>query len=201
MDAQDEVKRHVLDDSDHVHKLVIMLAHACGGIAVQGKMKMQKIVFMLSHIGDKTGEMGFYPDTHGPYSNIVDGEIRYLNDLGILSTDGNRTRLTNAGRAVAERLADEDPRLFKVIERYKEMFNDMSTNEILTYVYGSYPSMAVRSAVRAKLEQDVEKHVMSMLRKGKISSGKATDLLGKDRMDVIETAVKKGIQVFEFDAV
>ena len=201
MDAQDEVKRHMWDDGDHVHKLVVMLAHACGGIAVQRKMKMQKNVFMLSHIGDKTGEMGFYPDTHGPYSDIVDGEIRYLNDLGILSTDGNRTRLTNAGRAVAERLADEDPRLFKVVERYKEMFNDMSTNEILTYVYRSYPSMATHSAARAELEQDVEKHVMSMLRKGKIRSGKAAELLGKDRMDVIETAVKKGIQVFEFDAV
>ena len=200
MDMQNEVKCYVLEDSDHIHKLVIMLAHACGGIAVQGKVKMQNIAFMLSHIGDKTGEMGFYPDMHGPYSDIVDGEIRYLNDLGIL-TDGNRTRLTNTGRSVADRLADEDPRLFKIIGRYKEMFNDMSTNEILTYVYRSYPLMVAHSAARDKLEQDAEKHIMSMLRKEKISSGKAAELLGRDRIDVIKTAVNKGIQVFEFDVV
>ena len=54
MDAQDKGKRHVPDGGDHIHKLVIMLTHACRGIAVQGKMKMQKIVFMLSYIGDKT---------------------------------------------------------------------------------------------------------------------------------------------------
>ena len=199
MDAQDEGKRHMLDDGDHVHKIVVMLAHACGGSPVEGKVKMQKLVFMLSDVDGKVEEAGFYPGTDGPYSDIVDEKIRRLSEMGIL-TGGDRTRLADAGRAAAERLAGEDPDMFEIVEEYKDMFNDMSTEEILTYVHRLYPPMAARSVVRAELEQDAEKHVMSMLRKGKISSGKAADLLGKDRMDVIETAVKKGIQVFEFDA-
>lgn len=198
MDAHDEGKHHVLDD--YTHKLVIMLAHACGGSPIEGKVKMQKIVFMLSDIDDKVVEAGFYPGTDGPYSVIVDERIRRLNEMGILA-DGDRTRLADAGKAMAERLASEDPDMFEIVEEYKDMFNDMNTNEILTYVHRLYPSMATHSIVRAELEQDVEKHVMSMLRKKKISSGKAAVLLGKNRMDVIETAVENGIQVFEFDAV
>ena len=200
MDVHDEGKCYMPDDGDYVHKLVIMLAHACGGSPVDGKVKAQKLVFMLSDVDDRAGEAGFYPGADGPYSDVVDEKIRRLNDLGILA-DGYRTRLADAGRAVAERLAGEDPNMFEVVEEYKDMFNDMSTDEILTYVHLLYPPMAARSMVRTRLERDAEKHVMSMLRKGKISSGKAAELLGRDRQDVIKTAVKKGIQVFEFDEV
>lgn len=199
MDAmEDEVKRHILDDGDDMHRLVIMLAYACDERPVRGKTKMQKMVYMLSRIGDKTDEMGFYPDMHGPYSEILDGEMRYLNDLGILSVDNNKTRISDTGREVAKHLADADLDMFETVERYKEMFNDMSTNEVLTYVYLSCPAMTVRSPAYKELEPHMEKHVMSMLRKEKISSGKAAELLDKSREEIIDKAVKNGIQVMGY---
>lgn len=198
MDDGDEVRRYVLEGDDDMHKLIIMLAHACGGSPVEGNVKLQKLVFMLSDIDDNAEAMGFYPDMYGPYSDIVAGEVRYLSDLGILSIDGNKTGITDAGKSIAEQLAEEDSDMFSTIAEYKEMFNDMSTNEVLTYVYLLYPSMATHSVVRDKLEPDMEKHVMSMLRKRKISSGKAATLLGKSRLYVIEEAVKNGISVLGY---
>ena len=87
--------------------------------------------------------------------------------------------------------------MFGRIGRYKEMFNDMDTDEILTYVWRSYPSSVPRALVD-RLKPDLEKHVLSMLRKKKIGSGKAADLLGKRVKYVIDWAYKNGIYVLEY---
>ena len=49
-----------------------------------------------------------------------------------------------------------------------------------------------------RLEPDIEKHVLSMLRKEKISSGKAAELLGERVKYVIDLAYKNGIYVLEY---
>ena len=198
--VESDVVRHVLDEDNGIHKLVIMLAHACDDRPVQGNTKIQKLAFMLSDVDDNADEMGFYKDMYGPYSDIVEEEMRYLNDLGVLSIDSAQMRLTDAGKAVAKRLADEDPDAFETVARYKEMFNDMSTDELLTYVYLSYPSMTEHSQAYDKLKPHMEKHVMSMLRKAKISSGRAAELLGKSLECVLAEAAKNGIRSWDFEA-
>ena len=195
--VMDKAGRRILSYSDDVHKLAIMLAHACDDIPVQDSMKLQNLMFMLSSTYEKEDEMGFRPGTDGPYSDIVEKEVRRLCDRGILSIEDGETQLTAAGRAIAERLAEKEPDVFGRIGRYKEMFNDMDADEILTYVCRSHPSKVPRSLVD-RLEPDVEKHVLSMLRKEKISSGKAADLLGERVKYVIDLAYKNGIYVLEY---
>lgn len=187
------VERHVLPDCADARKLVIMLAHAGGGSPVRDEAKMQNLAFMLSSADGGEEKMGFRPGAHGPHSDMVEGEVRHLNDLGILSIDGGKARLTSAGRAVAERLAEEDPGAFETVARYKEMFNDMSDDEILTYVRLAYPAMASSSPAADK--PGAEEHVMSMLRNEKISASKAAELLGESVEYVIDAAFKRGIYV------
>ena len=193
--VMDKAEPRILSYSDDVHKLSIMLAHACDDSPVQDSMKLQNLMFMLSSIDDN--EMGFRPGTDGPYSDIVEEEVRRLCERGILSIENGETRLTAAGRAIAERIAEEDPDAFETIARYKELFNDMDADEILTYVCRSHPSKVPRALVD-RLEPDVEKHVLSMLRKRKISSGKAAELLGERVKYVIDLAYKNGIYVLEY---
>ena len=191
----DKVERSA--SRDDVHELAIMLAHACDDIPVQDSMKLQNLMFMLSNTYEKDDEMGFRPGTDGPYSDIVEKEVRHLGDRGILSIENGETQLTGAGRAIAERLAEKKPDVFGRIGRYKEMFNDMDADEILTYVCRSHPSKVPRALVD-RLEPDVEKHVLSMLRKEKISSGKAAELLGERVKYVIDLAYKNGIYVLGY---
>ena len=193
--VMDEVDHRVLRYGNDVHKLVIMLAHACDNSPVQGNMKLQKLVFMLSSIDDN--EMGFRPDTDGPRSDIVEMEVRHLCDRGILSIENNKIQLTDAGRSVAKHIAEEDLDTFETIARYKEMFNDLDTDEILMYVCRSYPSMVPRSLVD-RLEPDIEKHVLSMLRKEKISGSKAAELLDEGMEYVIDVAYKNGIYIMGY---
>lgn len=186
-------------EGDQLHKIITLLCHACGGEPVRGKTKMQKLVFMLSGIHGGDEEMGFEPDTYGPYSELVEAEERYLESLGVLSRGADRIEITKAGRKIAEALASQEPEMFETVEMYKEMFNDMSTNEVLAYVYGTYPDMAGKSLVYKKIKSEMDKHVMSMLRKEKISSGRATELLGESREYIIKKAAQDGMPVLEAD--
>ena len=193
--VMDKVEHRALRDD--VHELAIMLAHACDDSPVQDNIKLQNLMFMLSSTYEKEVKMGFHPGMDGPYSDIVEREVRHLGDRGILSIENNKTQLTAAGREVAKCLAEKEPDVFGRIGRYKEMFNDMDTDEILTYVWRSYPSSVPRALVD-RLKPDLEKHVLSMLRKKKIGSGKAADLLGKRVKYVIDWAYKNGIYVLEY---
>lgn len=196
MSTMDEMIRHSILEGDRLHKLLVLLSYAGGGEPVRGKTKIQKLVFMLSqlYIGDE--EIGFEPSMYGPYSEIVDGERIYLEGLGVLY-GGDMMGITEAGRKVAETLAVQESDMFKTIERYKSMFNDMSTNEVDAYVYATYPHMAKNSKISEKIKSEMETHVMSMLRKQKITSGKAADMLDKSRDYVIKKAAQNGIPVLE----
>ena len=198
MGALTETIRQSVLEGDQLHKIIVLLCHA-GGEPVRGKTKMQKLVFMLSQIYGRDEEMGFEPDMYGPYSEIVEEEGRYLEGLGILSCRGNRIGITAAGVKIAEVLAQREPEMFKVVARYKTMFNDMTTDEVLAYVYATYPDMAQKSLVSKRIKSGMDKHVMSMLRKRKITSGRAAMLLGKSRYHVVKKAAREGIFVFEVD--
>lgn len=194
----DTIRQSVLD-GDQLHKIIVLLCHAGGDEPVRGRTKMQKLVFMLSQIYGRDEEMGFEPDMYGPYSEIVDEEVRHLEGLGILSSRGNRIGITAAGIKVAEALAEQEPEMFKVVARYKTMFNDMTTNEVLAYVYAMYPDMAKKSLVSKKIKSRMDMYVMSMLRKRKITSGRASMLLGKSRESIIKQCARDGMPVLEAD--
>ena len=194
----DTIRQSVLD-GDQLHKIIVLLCHAGGDEPVRGMTKMQKLVFMLSQIYGRDEEMGFEPDMYGPYSEIVDEEVHHLEGLGILSGRGNRIGITAAGIKAAEALAEQEPEMSKVVARYKIMFNDMTTNEVLAYVYATYPDMAKKSPVYDRIASEMDAHVTSMLRKRKITSGRAAMLLGKSREYVIKKCAREGMPVLEAD--
>lgn len=184
-------------EGGRLRKIIVLLCHAGGGEPVRGKARMQKLAFMLSR---RYGcqETGFEPGARGPYSKIVEEETRYLEEQGILSSDG-RMEITETGRKAAEAIAKRESGMLKIVERYKEMFNDMSEDEILAYVCATYPDMAKSSAAYDSVKSHMERHVMSMLRRQKITSGKAAEMLGEGRECVMKKAARSGVPVLEAD--
>ena len=183
----------ILEGCSEVQKHIILLAHANAGEPVRGRTKLQKMMFMVSDLLEAAGEYGFEADDYGPYSDTVEGEARYLVDVGVLY-QGNEISLTGTGRRLAERLAEsEDKKTVAAISRYKEMLNDLTTKEVLAYAYAAYPEMTVGSQAYRDIERDMEKHVMSMLKKGKITAGRASELMGRDISYVVRRACRMGI--------
>lgn len=86
-------------------------------------------------------------------------------------------------------------RTLEVLREYKETFNDMTTDELLAYVYLAHPETASQSAKYAGLKPRMERLMLSLVRKEKISGQRAAELLGKSYSYVLEKAGKSGIRV------
>lgn len=181
---------------DPLRRLVVLLAASKGGEPIRGRMKLQKMVFMLAcGNGREGGSFGYGASGGGPHSDIVEEEAGHLEDVGVLRTDGEDVSVTQLGREVAGRIADgEDRRTLDRIDRYKEVFNDMTADELLTYVYSSYPDMAARSLTYDRVMSDKERHTVSMLVGGKIALGRAAEILDRPVDDVWRMAGRMRIQ-------
>ena len=192
MDTAEEV----LGKCNPLHRLVVLLAASNGCEPIRGRTKLQKMVFMLTHRrGWEDGPCGYVVGDCGPHSDIVEEEAGRLEEAGILCADGDTISVTQLGREVAGRIADEeDRRTLARIDEYKDVFNDLTTDELLAYVYSAYPGMATGSAAYDRIMPDRERHVMSMLKKGKITSGRASELLGLTLEDVLRMTGRMRVQ-------
>lgn len=183
-----ELHRKILGALDPPQRLIVLLAASNEGAPIMGRTKLQKMVFLLSATSDDmAGRCGYSADNYGPYSEIVGEAARCLGEMGVLRLDdrSGSISITPMGRRVAEGIAEgEDSDALGAIDDCKDMLNDLPTDEVLAYVYSSYPHMARRSVVHDRIMRNMERHVMSMLKKEKISSERAAELLGKP-MDYI----------------
>lgn len=191
-----DAAERALGECSRLHRLVILLAASNEGEPIRGRTKLQTMVFMLTEGEDwEGGPRGYGAGDCGPHSDIVDKEAGRLEEAGILCTDGAGISVTPLGREVAGRIAgEEDRRTLAMIDRYKGMFNDLTADELLAYVYSAYPDTASRSPAYDRVAPSMERHVMSMLKKGKITSERASELLGRPLEDVLGLAGKMRIR-------
>ena len=177
-----ELHRKILATIDPPQRLIVLLAASNGGAPIMGQTKLQKMMFLLSKMSnDMVEQCGYSADNYGPYSEIVGEAARHLGEIGVLSFDdrGENISITLTGRRVAEEIAEgEDDNTLDIIDSCKDMLNDLPTDEVLAYVYSSYPHMAEQSVVYDRIKRNMERHIMSMLKKEKISSERAAELLG-----------------------
>ena len=190
-----DAAERALGTCDPLHRLVILLAASNGGEPIRGKSKLQKMVFMLTE-GEDSGDCpcGCDAGRYGPRSDAVDEGASHLMEAGILCADGAGISVTPLGREVAGRIAAEDRHTLTMIDRYKETFNDLTTDELLAYVYSAYPDTASGSPEYDRVAPSTERHVMSMLKKEKITSERASELLGRPLEDVLGLAGRMRIR-------
>ena len=178
-----ELHQKILATIDPPQRLIVLLAASNGGAPIMGQTKLQKMMFLLSKMSnDMVEQCGYSADNYGPYSEIVGEAARHLGEIGVLCFDnsGRNISITPTGRRVAEEIAEEeDDDTLDIIDSCKDMLNDLSTDEVLAYVYSSYPRMAEQSVVYDRIKRSMERHIMSMLKKEKISSERAAELLEK----------------------
>lgn len=176
-----EPHRKVLGTLDPPQRLVALLAASDGGAPIRGRTRLQSMAFLLSEASDDMVERcGYGAGDRGPHSEIVGEAARRLGEMGVLRLDGGDggISITPMGRRVAVGIAEgEDGDALDAIDACKDMLNDLPADEVFAYVCLSYPRMAKRSAVHDRVMQDMERHVMSMLKKEKISAERAAELL------------------------
>ena len=181
-----DAAKGVLGTCNPLRRLVVLLAAANEGEPIRGMTRLQNIMFMLTEEDGVGHPYGYAASDLGPHSDAVDEEIRCLVGEGILRTDGEDISITRLGKEVADRIAGEEDRLTLImIDEHKDMFNDLAIDELLAYVYSAYPDMAAVPAAHNLTAADRERHIMSMLKKEKITSGRAAELLGCHLEDIL----------------
>ena len=177
MNFEEKVLRTLTD----IQSIIILLVNA-GNIPIKGKTWLQKEMFLLAERVEKIREDASYePDLMGPYSDVIEEELIQLENLGVVSIDDNKISITSSGKQVARILEKKESiEVLQYIGDYKEFLNDLSQDELFCFVYSSRPDMTKESVKYEKLKPKMEKVLLNLVMKEKISKSRAAELLNKD---------------------
>ncbi len=155
------------------------------------------MMFLLSDkIEEIKNQSSYDADNYGPYSEVVDEEARYLEQIGVLSSSPGEITLTKDGKEIAnELLKKENKNVVNALNEYKKFLNDLSSKELLAYVYSAYPDMTEESTEYANLKPNMENYILSLVKKQKISAQRAAELLNKSQEHIIKKMKEKGIMM------
>ncbi len=190
------IKEKILENGDELQKFLILLANA-NNEPIKGRLKLQKMMFLLSDkIEEIKNQSSYDADNYGPYSEVVDEEAQYLEQIGVLSSRPGEIILTKEGKEIAKELIKkENKNVLNVLNEYKKFLNDLSSKELLAYVYSAYPDMTEESIEYENLKPNIENYILSLVKKQKISAQRAAELLNKSQEYIIKKMKEKGIMI------
>ncbi len=149
-------------------KIVIYSLGALDNNPLRSKIKIQKLLFLISNVFKEYKDLlEFEPHLFGPYSETLDYLVQDLQKLGLIEIEGSRYKLTKKGFELYQQLKPKKE-LIEVVEDFKEFLNDLPDEEILAFVYVSYPDYISESAKWDELKPDRIKIAVSLLRKKRL---------------------------------
>jgi predicted HTH domain antitoxin/uncharacterized protein YwgA len=177
------------------YTLLLLSANNCQPIT--GKLWFQKELFLISeNIPSLQDETEFEGHLLGPYSENADAELDQLKIEGLVESNG-KIRLTTKGQEVANRLKPKTREsTAEIISDMKTFLNDLSEDEVLGFIYFSYPHMMIESIKFEEIKRKRGEIAMSLYRKRKVSLGKATLIAGLNQEDFIKKAQANNVAVF-----
>jgi predicted HTH domain antitoxin len=189
-------KRRIEDDLSLTQKVAILLIGANSFQPVRGKLWFQKELFLIAqNISKLAEEADFESDFIGPYSEIADEELEQLQREGIVSKE--KVELTPLGREVANRLRGQVPsEIDTLISEMKRFLNNLTKEELLGFIYYSYPKMRIESVEFAEIDKNRVQIAVSLFGKRKVSLGKAAQIAGMSQAEFISELKATGIEVF-----
>ena len=114
-----------------------------------------------------------------------------------MTREGNKIKLTNLGKKIAlkisEKINDEGK---QIVSDLKEFLNDLSEDELLGFIYFSYPKMRKESLKFQKIKRKRETIAISLYQKGKVSLGKAAEIAGMTIETFISLLKRMNIEVY-----
>ena len=180
---------------DFVH----LVLHAADG-KIQGRTKLQKIVYFAGVLTDKLDELGYRAHYYGPYSSKVTGAVEELRGLGFLEQrvagggafdhQGFEVarydyELTEVGKDIAEEKARIRPRMW---EKIRTSVGQLQNADVSDYIKLSIAAKAYFLLDRAH-ERVTVSHLVTMGEKfgWKVSKQQVVDASKwLEKLDLVE---------------
>lgn len=193
----DKIKR-ILENLTETQKYTLLLISANNQVPIKGNLWYQKELFLLSkNLGELAEDTDFEADFMGPYSETADEDLQQLEFAKVVSRDGNKLKLSNLGQSIVKIINEHTNRDEKeMIEDFKDILNDLTEDELLGFIYFTFPEMTTESIKIQKIEPKRKNIALRLYAKNKISLGKAVEIAGTNIDDFIKEAKLKGIQVY-----
>ncbi len=142
--------------------LILLLLNEDNKHPISGITRFEKLVFLIQkEVLDKSDNIkikfDFGPDRFGPFSMQVYDELDFLKSVGMIKDeDRKKFEITDKGVRFLEKKTfervNEDTR--KRISNIKETHGKEELNDLLKYVYITYPDFTINSEILDKvLEQ------------------------------------------------
>lgn len=185
--------------------IILELLHSRENEPIRRKILFQKIAFLsLKNFNNLFRLADFKPHKFGPYSAPLENLSSQLSRLGdIHINEKGNYEITEAGKKylnnLHHQLQDEesqrvDKKLERVIDSIKQDFNEFTTDEILAFIYKSFPEYVEPSIIADEL--NYKKIFLKMYEKGKIGISKIAELMGwsyEQAYDFVKRNAKKVI--------
>lgn len=180
-----------IEQLNEVDKFILLLLGTKNLEPIPGQIHLQKEMYLLQNVFPQLQEeTDFEPYFLGPHSEIVAYEEEELAKSKLIDIRGGVIRLTSEGRSVFQELLKKSGKgEIEKIQEFKEFLNDLSKDELLAFVYFSYPSpeeLEKESIEYKELLPKRKKLAISLYRKDKISAQKAAQIAGIDLEDFLK---------------
>jgi len=185
----------IFEDLTDEEKVILYALGTLGYQPLRSKTKLEKLLFLLSNVfKDLKGLLRFEPYLLGPYSQIVDDSLEDLMRYGLVDECGNSYFLTEKGKKIYDRLTPEKE-LLEVLEDFKQFLNDLPDDELLAFIYVTYPEYKAESAKWNYLQNNRVEIALSLLKKQKVSFNKAVEISGLSANGFLGVLQKRGVHI------
>ena len=180
-----------IEQLNYVDQFILLLLGAKNSESIPGPIHLQKEMYVLQNLfTELADETDYEPYFLGSYSEIVANEAEHLKDSDLIRAELGKFELTSDGKKVFDILKNKSNKeKIQKIEEFKELFNDLTKDELLAFIYFSYPSqneLEKESIEYAVLLQKRRKVAISLYQKDKISAQKAAQIAGEPLEDFLQ---------------
>ncbi len=139
--------------------LILLLLHGDNKYPIDRITRFEKLIFLTQKEVLDTSESSdskfkFAPDRFGPLSMEIYDELAFLKGVGMINEVGNKKyEITNKGVRFLEMktFGRVNENMRKRISKIKETYGKESLNDLLKYVYTTYPEFTTNSEILSKM--------------------------------------------------
>ncbi len=175
-------------------KILLYSIGSLGNTPIRNKTKLQKLLFLTSNVFNEYQDLlSFEPHLYGPYSEYVEDILDDLIKMELVSEERKQYKLTALGEELYKRLKPKEE-LITVLEDFKLFLNDLTNDELLAFVYVTYPKYTSEAVKWGELKENREYYALQLLKKKKVSFSKAVEISGLSSSELDVLTKKEGIK-------